>query len=76
MTTQICEAVFQNGAFCPVQPISSKFTEGQHVRLVVEVEDADILSLATGVYDGLSDAEVEDVESIALDRRDFFGKSA
>ncbi|MEO6907717.1 MAG: antitoxin family protein [Abditibacteriaceae bacterium] len=76
MTTQICEAVFQDGTFRPVQPISSKLAEGQHVRLVVQVEDADILSLATGVYEGLSDADVKEVENIALDRHDFFGKSA
>ncbi len=76
MTTQVYEAVFQNGAFRPVQPISTVLAEGQHVRLVVEVEDNDILSLATGVYEGLSDAEVKEVEQIALDRRDFFGKAA
>ncbi len=78
MTTQVCEAVFQNGAFRPVQPISAALAEGQHVRLVVEVEDNDndILSLATGVYEGLSDAGVKEVEEIALDRRDFFGKAA
>lgn len=73
MTTQICEAVFQHGTFRPVQPISTELAEGQHVRLVVEVENADILSMATGVYDGLSDADVKEVENIALDRRDFFG---
>jgi predicted DNA-binding antitoxin AbrB/MazE fold protein len=76
MTTQICEAVFQNGVFRPVEPISAELAEGQHVRLVVEVEDNDILSLATGVYDGLSDAEVNEVEQIALDRRNFFDKAA
>lgn len=76
MTTQICEAVFQNGAFRPVQPITTNLVEGQHVRLVVEMEDNDILSLATGVYEGLSDADVKEVEQIALDRRDFFEKPA
>ena len=76
MTTQICEAVFQNGAFRPVQPVSPALAEGQHVRLVVEVEDKDILSLATGVYEGLSDADVKEVEQIAFDRRDFFDKAA
>jgi predicted DNA-binding antitoxin AbrB/MazE fold protein len=76
VTTQVYEAVFQNGAFRPVQPIPTAFAEGQHVRLVVEVEDNDVLNLATGVYEGLSDAEVREVEQIALDRRDFFGKAA
>lgn len=76
MTTQICEAVFQNGAFRPVRPISTTIAEGQHVRLVVEVEENDILALATAVYEGLSEAEVKDVEQIALERRDFFGKAS
>ncbi len=76
MTTQVCEAIFQNGAFRPVQPISAAIAEGQHVRLVVEVDNNDILSLATGVYEGLSDAEVKEVEEIALDRRDFFSRAA
>lgn len=75
MKTQICEAVFQNGAFRPVKPILVSFTEGQRVRLVVELEGSDILSLATEVYDGLSDTEIKEVEQIAIDRRDFFGKA-
>jgi hypothetical protein len=33
----------------------------------------DILNLAAGVYEGLSQQEIEDVEQIALDRRSFFG---
>jgi predicted DNA-binding antitoxin AbrB/MazE fold protein len=72
MTAQICKAVVQNGAFRPVQPISAALVEGQHVRLVVEIEDKDILRLAASVYGGLSDAEVKEVEHIALDRCDFF----
>ena len=76
MTTQVCEAVFQNGAFRPVRPISTAIAEGQHVRLVVEVEENDILTLATDVYEGLSEAEIKDVEQIALERRDFFGKAS
>ena len=76
MTTQVCEAIFQDGVFRPVRPIAAALTEGQHVRLVVEVEDKDVLSLATAVYQGLSDAEVQEVEHIALERRDFFGEAA
>ena len=76
MATQVCEAIFQNGTFRPVQPIMAALAEGQHVRLVVEVEENNVLSLATGVYEGLSDAEVNEVEQIALDRRNFFGKAA
>lgn len=77
MPTQVYEAIFQNGAFRLVHPVSPAITEGQHVRLVVEVaEQKDILALAAGVYEGLSDDEVQAVEQIALDRRDFFGKAA
>ncbi len=75
MATQTYEAVFQNGVFRLVQPVVAELAEGQHVRLVVEVEDGDVLSLATGVYEGLSDAEIREVEQIALERRDFFGES-
>jgi predicted DNA-binding antitoxin AbrB/MazE fold protein len=39
MTTQVCEAIFQNGTFRPMKPVSPGIAEGQHVRLVVEVED-------------------------------------
>lgn len=67
---------FKNGTFRPVHPIPAVLAEGQHVHLVVEVTDSDILDLATGVYGGLSDAEVKEIEQIALDRRDFFKKAA
>lgn len=73
MATQIYEAIFQNGAFRPVRPVSS-IAEGQQVRLVVEVEE-DVLNLAADVYEGLSDDEINEVEKIALARRDFFDRT-
>lgn len=77
MTTQVYEAIFQNGAFRPVGPVSAAIAEGQQVRLVVEVEEnQDVLSLAAGVYEGLNEEEVKEVEQIALDRRHFFGRAA
>lgn len=70
--TQTCEAVFENGVFRPLglpEPIS----DGQHVRLTVEAEEpADALALAAQVYEGLPEEQVDDIEKIALDRRDFF----
>lgn len=76
MTTEVYDAVYQNGAFRPVRPVAASFLEGQHVRLVVEVEEPDILDLAMGVYEGLTEDEVTEIEQIALERRDFFGKVA
>lgn len=68
-----CEAVFENGVFRPLTA-PSDITEGQRVKLTVEAETPeDVLSLAAKVYDGLSGDEIDEIERIALDRRDFFG---
>ena len=76
MTTQVYEAVFQNGVFRPVRPVSKAIAEGQHVRLIVKVEERqNVLDLAAGIYEGLLDDEVNEVEQIALDRRNFFGST-
>lgn len=74
MTTRTLEAVFQNGAFHPLSP-SPVWSEGQHVRLVVETQEPDVLALAGAVYEGLSDEEQAEVERIALRRGDFFEAS-
>ncbi len=66
-------AVFEGGSFRPLGPIVAPLAEGQRVRLVVEsLEPIDVLDLAAGVYEGLTDSEVAEVEAIALDRGDFF----
>ena len=71
--TQVCDAVYENGLFRPVAAITPSLNEGQHVRLVVESHTPEeILRLATAVYDGLSTQDVEEVETIALDRSGFF----
>ena len=69
MINQTLDAVFQNGAFHQLSP-SPAWNEGQQVRLIVEVEEPDVLALAAEVLDGLSDEEKEEVERIALERRD------
>jgi predicted DNA-binding antitoxin AbrB/MazE fold protein len=76
VSTVTVEAVFENGVFRPLVEPSAVVTEGQHVRLVVELPDAteDILALATSVYDGLSSQEIDELEQIVLDRQDFFGE--
>lgn len=73
MTTQTLDAVFRDGAFLPLSTPST-LVEGQQVRLIVEVEEPDVLALAGAVFEGLSEAEVNDVERIALERREFFQK--
>ncbi|MDX6444187.1 MAG: hypothetical protein QOH71_1261 [Blastocatellia bacterium] len=72
---QIVEAVFEDGSFKPVQSGSLPFSEGQRVRLTVEVpteKQVDLLGLAGKVYEGLSDKDIDEIERIALDRGNFF----
>lgn len=72
MTTHVYEVTFQNGAFRPMRPVLAAIAEGQRVRLAVEIEEKqDVLDLAAGVYKGLSNDEINDVERIAFDRRNF-----
>jgi predicted DNA-binding antitoxin AbrB/MazE fold protein len=73
--TQTLNAVFEDGSFRPVDNGSLPFVEGQRVKLTVEVPTAthdDLLGLAGQVYEGLSDKDIDEVESIALDRSRFF----
>ena len=74
--TQTVEAIYKNGAFRLIQPKDVPLREGQNVRLTIETEDGkeDVLALAAEVYDGLSDEEINEVEEIAFDRKDFFGE--
>lgn len=73
--TQTLEAVFEDGSFKPVDNGSLPFSEGQRVKLTVEVPSGtqgDLLELAGKVYEGLSDKDIDEVERIALDRGSFF----
>lgn len=75
MTTQTIDAIFHNGTFHPVQPIVNEISEGQSVRLIVQkAENFKVLELAGAVYDGLSPNEIGEIEGIAFDRREFFGR--
>lgn len=72
---QILNAVFKDGSFKPVDNGSLLFSEGQRVRLTVEVPletQDDLIELAGQVLEGLADKDVDEVERIALDRGDFF----
>jgi predicted DNA-binding antitoxin AbrB/MazE fold protein len=74
--TQTVEAIYQNGSFRVIEPKDIPLHEGQNVRLTIEASGNgdDILALATDVYDGLSESEIDEIEEIALDRTDFFDR--
>ena len=72
---QVFNAVFEDGSFKPEDNGSLPFSEGQRVKLTVEVPPEtqdDLIELAGQVYEGLSDKDVDEVEHIALDRSSFF----
>lgn len=73
--SQTLDAVFKDGSFEPVDNGSLPFTDGQRVKLIVEVPPeagADVLELARTVYDGLTERDIDELERIALDRSNFF----
>jgi len=73
MEKQIIDAVFENGAFRPLHPGPVPLAPGQRVRLTIEPDPSSrILESAARVYQGLSESEIDEIEQIALDRRDFF----
>ena len=66
------EAIFEEGVLKPVSPLD--IPEHKKVTLIIEDElegPADILSLASLVYNGLSPKDIEDIEKAALDRSHF-----
>jgi predicted DNA-binding antitoxin AbrB/MazE fold protein len=74
VSKQLIEAVFEHGVLRPLIEIVPPIPEGQQVRLLVEADEPlpYALELATSVYDGLTEQEVEVIERIALDRNRFF----
>ncbi len=73
---QMIEAIYQNGMFKPIKPISDKFEEGAKVKLTVEPEEETnpIMRLAENFYEGLSEDDIDEIEKVALDRSNFFGE--
>ncbi len=68
------DAVYENGAFRPLQPDAIAMPEGQRVRITINDEgDPEALRLAIHVYDGLCEEDIDEIEGIALDRSNFFG---
>lgn len=62
-------AVCENGILKPLDEIH--VINGKKVKLTIETDD-EILNLATSVYEGLSDKEINEVEKIAFERKDLF----
>ena len=72
--TQTIEAIYQNGMFKPLNPVSESISEGEKVKLVVEIGEVNpIIKLAENFYEGLSEEDIDEIERIALDRSNFFG---
>lgn len=70
MDQQLIDAVFENGAFHPLEPLRVKVREGERLRLRLEERrERTSLDLACQVYDGLTESEIEEIERIALDRK-------
>jgi predicted DNA-binding antitoxin AbrB/MazE fold protein len=72
--TRKVPAVYEKGLLRPLEPLT--LSEGQ--RIIVTIETAEeplspdeILALAQQVYAGLSEAEITEIEAIALDRSNF-----
>lgn len=66
------EAVFEKGVLIPMSPLN--ISEHKKVTLIIEDEpweSADILSLSSMVYNGLSPEDIEEIEKLALDRSGF-----
>ncbi len=64
---EILEAVYENGTFRPLKV--PQLSEGQIVKLIVQSQSAttpdDMLAIAASVYQGLSVAEISEIEQIA-----------
>ena len=61
------DAVYENGAFRPLQPDAVAMAEGQRVRITINDEgEPESLRLASHVYDGLSSEEIKEIEQIYL----------
>jgi predicted DNA-binding antitoxin AbrB/MazE fold protein len=71
------DANFENGLFRPLEPVHVSVQEGERVRLHIEESNGKTsLDQACQVYDGLSPAEIVEIERIALERDSFFGTRA
>jgi hypothetical protein len=68
------EAIYKSETLRPLASPDAPIGEGQHVKLIVETTTApgSNLELLLHLYDGLSEEEIDEIEKVILDRRDFF----
>lgn len=66
------DAVYERGSLKLLEPVDLE--EGQRVRVELHTEEPeDPLEILAGVYDGLSEQEIDVVEDAILNRRPLFG---
>lgn len=70
------EAIYEKGTFKPLK--DPGLHEGQQVKIIIEISETKsvdtILELASKVYQGLTDQEIDEIEKIALNRTGFFNE--
>ncbi len=74
--TQTITAIYQNGIFKPITPLSEEITEGREVILSIKTREEsanEIMKAAENFYEGLTESEVAEIENVMLDRSNFFG---
>jgi predicted DNA-binding antitoxin AbrB/MazE fold protein len=66
--------VYENGIFRPLKV--PELSEGQEVQLIIQskrkISPSQMLQLASEVYQEFSAEQIQDIEQIALERRNFF----
>ncbi len=69
-------AIYENGSFRITDDSKVSLPDGTRVKITVLSQEAlapvDVLQLAAKVYDGLTSADIVDVEKVAIDRSHFF----
>lgn len=74
----IVKAVYENGVFKPIR--APEIPQGQQVRLEIEPltepSAEDMLKLAAQVYQGLSEQDINEIDAMTRQRRDFFGRES
>lgn len=74
--TQKIEAIYQNGMFKPITPVSDEISEGEEVIIDIKSKEEsanEIMKLAENFYEGMSEEDINEVEKVMLDRSNFFG---
>ena len=74
--TQTIKAIYQNGMFKPLKPVSGELAEGEEVIINIksmEKSADEIMKIAENFYEGLPEEEIDEIEKIMLDRSNFFG---